>query len=617
MIQLGVDDTTFAYVAIDSTRYDVANRWVGDANNHQYLRYYSTLGGSTTGFVKWDTRGVAISPILIHFTPSVPNNATIVSARLHMMTIATYGSINDTMSATLMENATDNVWYTSRGVSDGVSDTAALMATASYRYQRQYTGANGYGAASLGEWSPPLSNRVYHWNWGNTTDYTGWGQMNGDGTAKRARYVDITDCVQAIVNGATNNGIAIFCSGYTNANADRTIYGFENRVGQTANNYRPWIEIKYITKRHSSNFPGGKDWAFVFQTDDGRKTANDAYAQTFADHDGKYTIYITKNYIGTANMATPADLANWHSLGNEIGAHSRNHVFASAYQINYWGHGTAANGYAASDTTTYAAGWDSMRTSFNREWLLALGDSLGIGRDNARWGRSMALPGNSWSPWVTTLCAQLGYSTVRCGQMGVNGNLPDAKMGTAFADTARNGSFAMYGRAPRNIMMLPTKMGIEYIVGPKANTTITEADVKRNFRRVVEQAKADNRGIVSLYVHDFKTNPTGAGYAEGLDQEELDWLLDVVDEEGGCYMTASEYGEWMRGGSAAIDTPASAKRDSTAFSSSRLTPVFGSSPTALIAGGFAESGPQAPRPRRLTRQTLAPRRSRWPLDLTT
>ena len=122
---------------------------------------------------------------------------------------------------------------------------------------------------------------------------------------------------------------------------------------------------------------------------------------------------------------------------------------------------------------------------------------------------------------------------MRTGQSGVYGLLANTKMGAAFSDTAYCGTGGQKSRAPRNIIMLPTFIGIDAIVGAKANTTITEAEVKANMRKCVEQIKACDIPVLSLYVHDFKTDPSGADYAEGLDQEELDWLLDVVDEEGG------------------------------------------------------------------------------------
>jgi fibronectin type 3 domain-containing protein len=206
-----------------------------------------------------------------------------------------------------------------------------------------------------------------------------------------------------------------------------------------------------------------------------------------------------------------------------------------------------------------------MKVSLKPAWMYALGDSLGIDRASRRWAKSMALPENEWSPWTTKLCAMLGYSTVRCGQSGYYGNLPSVGMGRAYADTAFCGLPSQLGRAPRNVMMLPTWFGIESVVGAKANTTISEAQVKANFTKLVEQTLADGRNVVSLFVHDFKTNPSGAGYNEGLDQEELDWMLDIVDAKGGCYMTATEYGDWIRGNATAIDTPASAHRDSFPF----------------------------------------------------
>jgi hypothetical protein len=374
--------------------------------------------------------------------------------------------------------------------------------------------------------------------------------ISGNSSHEEDFSVDITDCVQAIADGATNNGIMVSVKIASDQGTARNLswYGFESPSNLAK---AGWLEVKYITKRPVSNFPGGKKWAFVFQTDDARKTANDAYTSEFVAHGGKYTIYATKDYLRGTGIASESDLLAWYNAGMEIGAHSRHHIAATAYRLSY-----DANGYAAADTTNYSAGWDSMKVSLKPAWMYALGDSLGIDRASRRWAKSMALPENEWSPWTTKLCAMLGYSTVRCGQSGYYGNLPSVGMGRAYADTAFCGLPSQLGRAPRNVMMLPTWFGIESVVGAKANTTISEAEVKANFTKLVEQTLADGRNVVSLFVHDFKTDPSGASYNEGLDREELDWMLDIVDAKGGCYMTATEYGDWLRANGTAIDTPA-------------------------------------------------------------
>jgi hypothetical protein len=62
-----------------------------------------------------------------------------------------------------------------------------------------------------------------------------------------------------------------------------------------------------------------------------------------------------------------------------------------------------------------------------------------------------------------------------------------------------------------------------------------------------------------MLTHDVKaTNVlnSGFGYADGIDPVELGAMLDVVDEIGARYMTASDLGRWRRATAQAIDTPA-------------------------------------------------------------
>lgn len=571
------DDSTFAYALLDTL-------WAPatcDTMPRGSTRRVSIKMKS--GANNWDLAvdgSARPRSLIMHFDPKVPAGSTIVSATLHLNAEATYTSGNDTISATLMSKAGWGSWYHYRGLYNGWSNTDAYTsderdtwykygAKSGYTNQVQYkTNADrhGYHYTTRAPWVPAMSTLNRYYDRGDYTDFSSLGNKNGDGAKRWDLAIDITDCVQAIANGVTNNGIMITPKIASAANRTLATSGFEcdQRVKLAG-----WIDVKYSDKPYVSLLPEGKKFAFVFQTDDGRKTANDAYYQTFADHGGKYTIYACKDFLGTSGIGTAADLLNWYRTGNEIGVHSRSHIYSTVYQINYWGHGSAANGYTAADTTLYAAGWDSMRTSLKPAWMYALGDSLGIPRYSKYWAKSLALPGNGWSPWTQVLCTQLGYQSVRTGQSGVYGLLANPLMGAAFSDTAYCGTGGQKSRAPRNIIMLPTFIGIDAIVGAKANTTITEAEVKANMRKCVEQIKACDIPVLSLYVHDFKTNPSGADYAEGLDQEELDWMLDVVDEEGGLYMTATEYTDFMRANSTWIDRPHNAHRDSTDFFASR------------------------------------------------
>ena len=99
---------------------------------------------------------------------------------------------------------------------------------------------------------------------------------------------------------------------------------------------------------------------------------------------------------------------------------------------------------------------------------------------------------------------------------------------------------------------VPTSIGIEDIAGAKTDTTITEAEVKWNMRRYCAQALANKTKVVSLYVHSLKPD----GSYDGLDAEELRWMLEVVQDMGGTCMRMSDYINWNKAFSTAVATPA-------------------------------------------------------------
>ncbi len=560
--QLGVDDPSFAYAMVDPTL-------TGD-NTCAYLATYSQRTKFLPLFAT-DNKALGSSthfrPLLMHFDPKVPAGATVVSAQLHVRTYAWYCSANtDSVRAMLMDRAGWDAWYAHRTTWNGwqATPTAPLFnynATCSYAYQVQVVAGgagnnnnHGYLLPNASAWSPALSSFTRAYDYGSVMDITGTGYKNGDSGAETNFAIDMTDCVQAIANGSTNNGIAIVpyianASSYT-----LLFYGFEATDGGTAAATKlPWISVRYITKRYQAPLPGGKTWAFVFQTDDARKAFNDSCDIVFRAHGGKYTIYATESYLGTTGIGTFSDLLTWHDNGHEIGLHGKGHRFVTEWRLNYYP-------YAATDTTTYRAAWDSMAAEFAPAWLFALSDGAGRTdlRGDRRWGKSMALPGNGWSPWTVKMGARLGYSTVRCGgNWDILGAV--ANYGAAFADTAMNGRRTATGRAPRNILMLPFKLDIDGIVGPKGNRGVSESWVKQRMRDLVKQVKGDGNGVLSLYAHDTKAT---IYYPNGIDMDELGWLLDVVDEEGGGYMTATEYGDWMRASSTPVARPSSAHRDS-------------------------------------------------------
>jgi hypothetical protein len=355
--------------------------------------------------------------------------------------------------------------------------------------------------------------------------------------------------VQAIANGATNNGIMVTSTKQTTSDRLRRFYGFDQTNTSLERCYVPWLEIKYITKRYESPFPGGKSMAFVWQTDDGKQAFNDSLTDAFLDHGGKFTIFVCDSLI--TNSPTSADvehIASWHDQGMEIGTHSRKHRAGPANEyLTVW-----------EKSGITAAKMDSLRNQMNPEWLYARADAAGRTdlRSSASFGKSMALPGYPFSATVVNVAHEYGYNALRVGTVSLYTSVPGdyrviGSWRPAACDTARAGFATTKGRAPRNMMLLPLEMEINNIVGKKANATADLDSIKFNFRKLCRQIKAQNRGGLSLYEHDFKSG----SYANGVDPEEMRAMLQVAVEEGAWICTASEYSNWIKGKSTAIATP--------------------------------------------------------------
>jgi len=568
VFQFGVDDTTFAYAVVD-TYHTGVGYWPTSPNNHDriYLR-----GSGYNAATKWAFNDTTYSPrpYLLRFDPlaatsaAIPLRSTIVSATLHMMPLSWGAAAADTVVSTLMTNPNDNIWYHQTSIFDHAttyafsSDRTLYMAKCSYTYQwyatntgTHYGYANGSNSnAPTSQWSPALSTRSKFSDWGSVTDWTGLGTL----TASNAEVVvNITDCVQGIANGLTNNGIMMMMTDTNTFDRAQAFYEWEPRAGNAALTKRPWIQIKYITKRYATPMPGGKRWAFVFQTDDAKLAYNDTLMNIFTDatpdypsgRPGKLTVFAVKRYTDNGDGAPIAKLIAWHDRGAEISHHS----------LNHWPRGNKyLNVFAIQDTAH--ASLDSLRIEMNPSWLDDYADAASRSdlRDSQRWGNAMAMPGNLWSPFTVYVGAEKGLKAIRVGEASNSGDLyyAVAPLRPTMTDTSFTNTISSRFRSPRNMMVFSNSLDINTIVGGKANAGANADSVKTNMRRYVRQILAQDRGLVGIYTHDFKTGP----YAnDGAEASEIRAMLQVVDELGGEYMTISEYTDWVRSGSTAVATP--------------------------------------------------------------
>lgn len=488
--------------------------------------------------------------VYIPWQDFIPPHATILSAAMDVqLNTGAYYGFRDSVVAVQMSNPADNQWYQVKGVGSNYPD----FAHASWNRQQSSNGG-AWGGPDAHPWTPSLDDRKFLWAWGEINDWS--GSTNETPTGLIPTYssmsIKLTNCVQAAVNGDVNNGVILsyaennsFAGSYKHYHWD----DYSSARGRT-----PYVVVKYRNTPYVKPF-GTSDWTFIANTDDGKFPCNNAYTDIFLAHGGKYTIFMAKNQISTGTGAsTPRQLIDFHTRGMEVGNHSRYH---REWGLTYW-----SRQMTMPDTNS--AAWDSLMFDAGPVWMYNMADTIvGDLRNDPTFAKSFALPTNSWSPESLLALAKFRYVAVRTNASSSQYNRDRyytlATQRASKTDTISTGMPTQFGRRPRNMTMLPPFDWAPTIVGYKGNPALTEASldsIRHNAHRVIFQLRGQDRRALHLFWHDFKTNPSGNGYGEGLNANELDALLDVVDELGGRYMTTSEYANWIKDRATPVATPA-------------------------------------------------------------
>lgn len=528
----------------------------------------------------------------VDFLSALPPGVHIVSASLNVTMVdgdVAWGfARTDSVSTVLMSMPSDGIWHQQHGLANGLGHHGY----ASWNYQvlgvdQGGIAARGHPAVTQAAWAPSLDARADFWEYGNWFDWCSTPRAIG---VDSLFAIDITDCVQGIVNGAVNNGLFTYIM---NADANASWdFGVAQWEGTSPAVRAPWITVKYVTRPYVAPFPHGAEWAFVFSTDDQVARANQVYTQIFADHSMAYTIYVREDAVGAARYATWANLLDWHASGMEIGSHSRFHWSTrpdgtpfsqtNASKIWYglntyfsaWGDiGTFVPGAALPQCTT---GFDSLLVDSDPFWLYAgafnaCQDSL---RQDPYWGKALATPGNTYRPEVVKATQLHGYRAVRTGQASPT-ILPDGQRPQGFralyfrgadTDTIWPGLVGHHQRQPRNLVWQATNYASFDFVGYQPDTSFVGHldSVKVNFRRAVKIARAQDVDVINLFTHSLKSDRS---YQHGINGDELSAILDVVNEEDGWAPRASEYARWLQRWATPVPTPmVYAQDDSFTFS---------------------------------------------------
>jgi hypothetical protein len=490
--------------------------------------------------------------VYIPWQDYLPPNCSILSATMNVSLISNvYYAIPDTIIAVQMSNATDGEWYKTKGVGANYPDFAHAA------WNRQQSTNNGAWSGSNDHpWQPALDDRRDLWAWGEVSDWSGSTAPNIAVPIPRQTNLPIklTNCVQSAVSGGVNNGIILCYADASNGIAGLPHYAWDDY--SSAAGRTPYVVVKYRLSPYVKPFDTS-DWAFVATTDDGIYAANNAYTNTFLAHGGKYTVFMAKMQVGLPyGQSTARQLVGFHTRGMEVGNHSRYHMLDGG--LTHW-----SRSMTMADTNS--AAWDSLMFDVNPSWMYNMADSIvGDLRGDPTFGKSFALPTNSYSPEALLALEKTGYTAVRTAAMTLSysrdGYYVTANQRPGKTDSLMTGAPTQMAHRPRNMTGLPTFISLPQIASWKANPALTPASLdslKTNIHKVIFQIRGQDRRALCLYWHDFKTNPSTNGYGEGLNADELDAMLQVVDATGGRYMTASEYTNWIKARATAVATPAS------------------------------------------------------------
>jgi hypothetical protein len=602
LIELGTVATEFAWCTIDSFNATTSKYVAEPSQNHQHLLQRSGFGGWDTNTAIVGSEAATVDLLYIDWTSYIPAGSTILEAKIHIVpTEDWYRSNTDTTVAVLMTGSSDNLWYTSKGVDDGF-DAAPNYAHASWRHQILGLNADGYPQNNAGAWVPELKSRQEYWDWGDRYDWTGFKSstvqpfFDQTSPATLDLAVDIRNCVQAVLNGETNNGIMIYGADSGPAFVTTRSYFWEPRAGHSAWEFIPWIEVVYSTKPYKAPYPGGHDAAFIFTTDDGRRDFNHTARDSFVKYGGAMTAFVAERFTNDESNTETMDqaelIAFYQGGGVEIGSHSRWHD--ETHGLSWDARTVAIDKYTDGCDPAVAfvggtTGRDSVYADTDPIWLYDIATSQGISggyENDPYFGKSIAAPLHKWTREVFGAVAYHGYGAFRVGEVSTPGNFFNSYSGDpaydgralhvtgeydrwvrsttypVIADTARAGIDPFFPLLPYNSLFAPFTRNTTWFVGDETATP-TEADVKRNFKWSIAQAIANHSGVVSMYTHDFKSGT----YGNGLTADEIGWMLEVCAEMNVWLPRVSEYQNWFRANSIPSATPSGyAYSDTNSFS---------------------------------------------------
>lgn len=572
----------------------VAYAGIDQADPNDY--YSMALGTSTSGGPgdTWATENSAttnnrrLTLMRIPWEDLLPERAEILDAAWEIVPIYTaYIEGSDSLVVTLMTNEDDDRWWTSTG-----NAGKAHASNASWDWQITTSASTG-----TDPWSPALNDRDDWIDWGAVSDMSG-GSLNGNAIEANSHHpVKIRNCVQAAVNGRTNNGMMLnVLEMFGTTQVNYKLYHLDKPADRPC-----WFEVTFTTREYSPPFDG-KEWAFVFTTDDGMKAANDTFRNVYAEfEDAMFTANISLDQMGNTYNWNPQDAALWDADPHvEVGLHGKYHD-AVAGGFTMWGaFGEIPDGVPFSGD----AAWDSLIVDTSPDWLIrTMIDYDGIDRScRPYFAKVVAFPGQHFDGAVLRALDFNGLSGYRCDMADIG--MEDGRRllmrpsSSATTDTALGGFARPHApRAPRNLDLVPLTVISSALVGD-LSTLADPADIRREVRRRTRSLLAQDRRLLSTYTHDLKFAENGASgyYGGGIEGVELRAILEEVVAMDGAIMSVTDYVKALKSRAIPVATPDGYGQDSaykwTAAERRYWSPLF---PTWLDYESPVEIPEEAPR----------------------
>lgn len=562
-----------------------------------YLTSSTYLTSTPKNWSLTQDQGMAI--MYAPFEQFIPAGATIISAKLGILARNNwYMGARDSLVVTNLTDATDVVWWYSKGVGDNPNQAHASWDHAIQGWQDSSNPAllesRGYPENSVGTW-PWCEPDFRLWDLGRSQmsrfrgdecDGNGYNDADCGWAAFQNGHdieIEMRRLVQAVVNGEDNKGIALVTmSGGTSPSAafyhwDTSAEG--GNLGGTPSDYKPFWVITYSDQEYQSYLPDGSEGAMVFTTDDGIQPANFEFAQAYinAGLPALFGLNIAEIQVGaTSHHLTFDDLVSLRAQGVEIGSHSRWHASdpnsnrdgLTVYDPNDYGIiSEYYPGMPPSELTEAATGWDSLLVDTDPIWLYegleqAAGQSY---LDDPYVSKGFALPQQDFDMPAVRALLYHGYRYFRCGIAGLlftnleehayirRYTLPWSEGLYVPADT-----FQVYcptNGEPINVMGLPLTLELNEL---DQNATYDEASIKTWARHRMEVLMAQDLagGILSIYTHDIPEGGTGWYVAGCLRPQWLTWILEEYQAMGNVWICRPrDLNDWIRATRTPIDTP--------------------------------------------------------------